>query len=92
MFGRINANPTNVVASKWSTAERLLAALHVIYEESLENTKETHEMLKAGLAPHASLVTAPQLKSDWIVDSRDGYLFLRGTADRIKSDREHLVA
>ncbi len=91
MFGRINAGPTNVVASKWSTAERWLAALHVIYEESLRDTKETHETLKKALAPHASLVTAPQLKAERIENSRDGYLYLRGTADRIGTYREHLV-
>ena len=92
LFERTGAAPEATVDWCWAGVERWLAALHVVYEQTLRNTAKTYETLRAGIRPHTSIVTAPQLKANQIADAKLVNLRLYGTASAIRMHRETLIS
>ncbi len=76
----------------WSSlTERWLTALHVVYEQTLQDTVTIHGRLLEFFRPNVSIVTAPQLKANQIVDAQLVNTTLGGTADKIRRHRTTLA-
>ena len=91
LFERTEATQEETCIEGWAGAERWLAALHVVYEETIGDTKVAFQGLLETVRPHFRVVTVPKSKEARIKNPKSVGLLLQGTAPTILAHRYRIA-